>query len=132
MTLRQNKNLKTIGIFNDSFPPIMDGVALTAQNNAYWLYHMNQPVCVITPKAPDYIIDEPYPVYRYSSFPLFFHRPYRIGIPELDMPFQNTLDRIPFGLVHAHCPFTSGQLALRIAKKKENTFGGNISFKISR
>lgn len=119
MGLIHNESLKTIGIFNDSFPPIMDGVALTAHNTAYWLYRKNQPVCVITPKAPDYIIDEPYPVYRYSSLPLFFHRPYRIGIPELDMSFQNTLDRIPFGLVHAHCPFTSGQLALRIAKERK-------------
>ena len=103
MNLIHYKNLKTIGIFNDSFPPIMDGVALTAQNTAYWLYRMNQSVCVVTPKAPNYKMDEPYPVFRYSSFPLLFHRPYRIGVPEIDMAFQNTLDRVPFGLVHAHC-----------------------------
>ena len=29
--------MKTIGIFNDSFPPIMDGVSLATQNYAYWL-----------------------------------------------------------------------------------------------
>lgn len=110
---------KTIGIFNDSFPPIMDGVAVTVQNSAYWLYRMNEPVCVVTPRAPNYSINEPYPVYRYSSLPLVLRRPYRLGLPEFDLTFQDKLDRIPFGIVHAHCPFTSGHLALKVAKQNK-------------
>ncbi len=117
-TLSSEKS-KTIGIFNDSFPPIMDGVAVATQNSAYWLYRMNQPVCVVIPRIPNYTIDEPYPVYRYSSLPLISRRPYRLGFPKIDLAFQNTLDKIPFGLVHAHCPFSSGHLALRVAKKKK-------------
>ncbi len=110
--------IKTIGQFNDSFPPIMDGVAVTVANYAYWLYRMNQPVCVITPKTPDYILEEPYPVHRYNSLPLILRKPYRIGMPDLDISFRNTLERIPFSLVHAHCPFTSGHVALRIAHER--------------
>ena len=116
--LKNDKPL-TVGIFNDSFPPIMDGVAVTVQNSAYWLYRMNQPVCVVTPRAPHYVNDEPYPVYRYSSLPLILRRPYRLGIPEIDLTFQDKLDRVPFGLVHAHCPFTSGHLAMRIAHERK-------------
>lgn len=112
----------TIGLFNDSFPPIMDGVALSVQNSAYSLYKKNQPVCVITPKSPNYVINEPYPVYRYSSIPFISHQPYRIGIQEVDISFQNTIDKIPLSLVHAHCPFTSGQIALQIAKKRNIPF----------
>lgn len=112
----------TIGLFNDSFPPIMDGVALSVQNSAYSLYKKNQPVCVITPKSPNYVINEPYPVYRYSSIPFISHQPYRIGIKEVDISFQNTIDKIPLSLVHAHCPFTSGQIALQIAKKRNIPF----------
>lgn len=119
MDQKQSKKLNTIGVFNDSFPPIMDGVALTVQNYAYWMYRMNQPVCVVTPKAPNYLNDEPYPVFRYSSFPLLFHHPYRLGVPEIDITFQNSIDRVPFGLIHAHCPFSSGHLALRIAKERK-------------
>lgn len=111
-----------IGLFNDSYPPIMDGVALTVQNSAYALYQKNQPVCVITPKAPDYIIDEPYPVYRYSSIPLISHQPYRVGVKDVDISFQKTIEKIPLSLVHAHCPFTSGHLALKIAKKRNIPF----------
>ncbi len=112
----------TIGLFNDSFPPIMDGVALSVQSSAYSLYKKNQPVCVITPKSPNYVINEPYPVYRYSSIPFISHQPYRIGIKEVDISFQNTIDKIPLSLVHAHCPFTSGQIALQIAKKRNIPF----------
>ncbi len=112
----------TIGLFNDSFPPIMDGVALSVQNSAYSLYMKNQPVCVITPKFPNYVINEPYPVYRYSSIPFISHQPYRIGIKEVDIPFQNTINKLPLSLVHAHCPFTSGQIALQIAKKRDIPF----------
>ena len=38
-----------IGIFNDNFPPIMDGVGFTAQNYAYWLHEKGNEVAVITP-----------------------------------------------------------------------------------
>jgi glycosyltransferase involved in cell wall biosynthesis len=108
-----------IGIFNDSFPPIMDGVSVAVQNTAYWLYRMNEPVCVFTPKAPDYTLTEPYPVFRYSSVPLPLRKPYRLGLPEIDLNLQDKMDRISFSLVHAHCPFTSGQLALRVAREQK-------------
>ena len=115
-------NLKTIGIFNDSFPPIMDGVSLTAQNYADWLYQKKQPVCVITPKSPNYSDNEPYPIYRYTSVPIIGRKPYRIGLPDIDFSFKTEIENISFGLVHAHCPFSSGKLALSIAKKQKIPF----------
>jgi len=117
MTPDHNPIMKTVGIFNDSFPPIMDGVSLTVQNYAYWLQKKNQPVCVITPKSPDYEDEEPYPVYRYSSIPIIGRKPYRLGFPNIDISFKSEIEHISFGLVHAHCPFTSGLLALQIARE---------------
>jgi len=111
--------LKTIGIFNDSFPPIMDGVSLATKNYAYWLHQKGQPVCVITPKSPNYVDNEPYPIYRYASVPILGRKPYRIGLPEIDHQFKSVIDNVDFGLVHAHCPFSSGNLALTIAKKQK-------------
>ncbi|MDD3080231.1 MAG: glycosyltransferase [Paludibacter sp.] len=122
MSILKNNKIRTIGLFNDSYPPIMDGVAMVTKNTAHWLYQMNQPVCVVTPKTPNYTITDPYPVYRYFSLPFIFRRPYRFGLSEFDFSFQDTINRIPFGLVHAHCPFTSGLLALRIAKKQKIPF----------
>jgi len=111
--------LKTIGIFNDSFPPIMDGVSLTAQNYAYWLQKKDQAVCVVTPKAPNYSDNELYPIYRYTSFPILNRKPYRFGMPDLDFLYKQQINKVSFGLVHAHCPFSSGKEALRIAKKQK-------------
>jgi len=116
------ENLKTIGIFNDSFPPIMDGVSLATQNYAYWLHQKKQPVCVITPKSPNYSDNEPYPIYRYTSIPIIGRKPYRIGLPKIDHTFNAEIENISFGLVHAHCPFSSGRLALSIAKKQKIPF----------
>ena len=109
---------KVIGLFNDSYPPIIDGVALTVQNYAYWLHRKNQPVGVITVKAPHCEDTAAYPVYRYTSFPLLLRRPFRVGAPALDRKFQKTIQTIPFKIVHAHCPFSSAGVALRVARQQ--------------
>lgn len=111
--------MQNIGLFNDSYPPIIDGVAITVQNYAKWMYQQGRDVCVITPKAPDYTDMDPFPVYRYPSIPLVNRKPYRLGLPDIDIAFQTKIEKIPFSLVHAHCPFTSGLLALKIAKERK-------------
>lgn len=110
-----------IGIFNDNFPPIMDGVGFTAQNYAYWLHEKGNEVAVITPYAPNSqaVIDEaPYPIYRYVSIPIPFRAPYRYGLPYIDCSFMYQWRKLQFELVHTHCPFTSGHLAYRAARRQ--------------
>lgn len=107
-----------IGLFNDCFPPIMDGVSLTMQNYAYWLNKKAGNVCVVTPKSPHAVDDEEYPVYRYSSLPIPMRKPYRLGFPRIDWPFHERIRKLSFRLVHAHCPFSSGQLAMKIAREQ--------------
>lgn len=107
-----------IGLFNDCFPPIMDGVSLTTQNYAYWLNRKAGNVCVVTPKSPDAVDEEEYPIYRYSSIPIPMRKPYRLGFPRIDWPFHERIRKLSFDLVHAHCPFSSGGLALKIAREQ--------------
>ncbi len=107
-----------IGLFNDCFPPIMDGVSLTTQNYAYWLNRKIGNVCVVTPKSPNVKDEEDYPIYRYSSIPIPMRKPYRFGFPRIDWPFHEQINQLSFELVHAHCPFSSGALAMRIAKSQ--------------
>ena len=110
------------GIFNDNFPPILDGVALTAQNYAYWLHEKGHDVSVITPYAPksmDVIKNAPYPIYRYTSVPIPRRHPYRYGLPHIDPFFMHQWRKMQFDLVHAHCPFTSGDLAYAAAQKQQ-------------
>ncbi|WP_321479559.1 glycosyltransferase [uncultured Bacteroides sp.] len=108
-----------IGLFNDCFPPIMDGVSLTTQNYAYWLHKKTQNVCVVTPKSPEAKDEGEYPVYRYSSIPIPMRKPYRLGFPRIDWPFHERINRLSFELVHAHCPFSSGALAMQISRSQK-------------
>ena len=110
------------GIFNDNFPPILDGVGLTAQNYAYWLHEKGHDVSVITPYAPnsrEVIEAAEYPIYRYTSIPIPFRHPYRYGLPYVDAFFWRHWKKLKFDLVHTHCPFTSGQLAYSAAHKQQ-------------
>lgn len=105
-----------LGIFSDSYPPIMDGVALTVRNYAYWLNKSNFRPYIITPEYPGYSDTDEFTVLRYHSVPILMRKPYRLGLPKIDHNFNQELKGIPFSLVHAHSPFSAGLLALRIAK----------------
>lgn len=110
-----------IGIFNDNYPPVLDGVAITAQNYAYWLKEKGNDVSVITPYAPnmqEVIATASYPIHRCLSIPIPFRPPYRFGLPFLDLPFMLNCSKMKFDLVHAHCPFTTGTLACKITQRQ--------------
>lgn len=111
-----------VGQFNDSFQPITDGVATVTRQYALHLGNLlgeNGCSYVITPSCPGYIDDDQaYRVIRYRSMPSTVRPPYRIGLPDLDATLRKTLQAIPFDLVHTHCPFGSGRLALKIAQSR--------------
>lgn len=109
------------GIFNDNFPPILDGVALTAQNYAYWLHRTGHDVRVITeyiPKMEKVMKEAPYPIDRIPSIPIPFRHPYRYGLPYMSPAFMHRLRKMQFELVHAHCPFITGHMAYDVAQKQ--------------
>ncbi len=105
------------GLFNDSFPPILDGVTLTVENYAHWLHESGRMPCVVTPWNPERE-DYAYPVMRFFSLPIASRHPYRYGYPKLDPFIWQRLRDTDFKLVHAHCPFSSGRLAVYVKKKQ--------------
>ena len=120
------------GMFNDSYPPIIDGVSIATKNYATWLNRLVGPSCVVTPDVPGYYDSEEFPVYRYFSLPLSARPPYRFGMnfvgevhekrrrgKDLTEKLVMNVFDIPFDLVHAHCPFSSGLLSRRIATVRE-------------
>ena len=106
-----------VGLFCDCFPPVMDGVSVCMQNYAEWMQKKTGRVCVVTPNVPgtDYG-SLPYKVLDYFSVPVPRRHPYVTGIAELDPAYLARISRIGFRIVHAHCPFTSGHAALRVAR----------------
>ncbi len=108
----------TVGLFNDSYYPIMDGVANTVRNYAYWYNKKYGKSYVITPKFPKYIDHEEFEVIRYISTNLPLRYPYRLGMPIIANQTKKMIKQIDFDILHVHCPFSSGKLALNLAKDK--------------
>lgn len=110
------ESLNLYGIFNDSFPPILDGVTLTVENYVYWLRTLGKNTCVVTPWNPiSTHVD--YDVMKYLSLPIHSRKPYRYGYPKLDPFIWKRLRETDFRLVHAHCPFSSGRLGVYVKNK---------------
>jgi len=105
------------GLFNDSFPPVLDGVTLTVQNYARGLIDLGHKVAVVTPWNPVTPDHNGVDLMRYFSLPIWNRRPYRYGYPKLDPFIWQKLRKRPFKLVHAHCPFSSGRLAAYCSKR---------------
>ena len=106
------------GQFSDSLAPIMDGVAITVQNYVHWLNKIHAPSFAIGPRVHNYK-DTDYHILRYKTLPLHISGPYRLGVPRIDRSFNNRIGLIPFDIVHAHCPFVSGNYALSLSRKRK-------------
>lgn len=108
-----------IGLFNECFPPVMDGVSVCVQNYAYWLQKKVGGVAVITPNVPGASYNYDYEVINYLSMPVPFRHPYVTGIPEIDPRTLRKVNSMKFRIVHAHTPFTTGGFATRVAKSQK-------------
>lgn len=102
-----------IGLFNDSFPPTIDGVAQTVKNYAAILHKNHCDVTVVTPKYKDAVDAFPFEVFRYQSIPLDHRIGYRAGNP-FNPDTLIKLRKKKFDLIHIHAPFASSVLAANI------------------
>lgn len=98
---------------------MLDGVTLAVQNYVDHLVKAGEEVTVVTPWNP---VAPPHPHFgmkRYFSLPIYNRRPYRYGYPWFDPWIWHAVKKIPFDLVHAHCPFSSGRLAAYAARQHD-------------
>lgn len=98
-----------IGLFNDSFPPMIDGVAQTVKNYAENLHKMDAKVTVVTPKYKNVVDEYPYEVFRYHSIPVGKRVGYRAGNPFEPLALMK-LRKMHFDIMHIHAPFASSML----------------------
>ncbi|MDD3693407.1 MAG: glycosyltransferase [Oscillospiraceae bacterium] len=101
-----------IGLFNDSFPPTIDGVAQAVKNYAMVLNN-HCDVTVVTPEYKGVVDDYPFEVFRYQSIPLDKRIGYRAGNP-FNIETLLKLRRKHFDLMHVHAPFASSVLVQNI------------------
>lgn len=110
----------TIGIFNDSFYPMTDGVISVIDNLARRLIKYAD-VIVFVPAYKNKPYDDnifPFKVVRCKSLKISF-LDYSLPMPKLDRRFQKALNKYKLDIVHIHSPFSLGIAGLNYAKKNK-------------
>lgn len=104
-------NNPTVCLLNDSFPPLIDGVANAVKNYAENLPTFGFDPVVITPAHPDAEdTGRPYSVVRYPSIDLRNKTGYMAGIP-FSPELVRQLEGRKISILHSHCPIASTILA---------------------
>lgn len=104
----------SVCLLNDSFPPLIDGVANAVVSYAKWLPEQDFDPVVITPAYPG--ADDSslsYPVIRYPSIDLRSWMGYLAGIP-FSPEIVRQLEGRTVSLLHTHCPIASTLLARQL------------------
>lgn len=97
-------------LLNDSFPPVIDGVANAVVNYARVIWGRYGRCTVVTPEYPGVKDEYPFPVVRYPSIDTTRLAGYRTGNP-FDPATVARLGGMGFDILHCHCPVTSAMLA---------------------
>ena len=100
-----------ICLMNDSFPPVIDGVANTVLNYAEIINSELGKATVVTPEYPGVQDNFPFPVVRYTSMSITEKIcSYRMGYP-FSASKLDSLTSSGFDIIHSHCPFASMVMA---------------------
>ena len=108
---------RSICLINDSFPPVIDGVANAVTNYATVIQKGYGNATVVTPYYPD--ADDsayPFPVLRYPSIDMTKLVGYRAGFP-LSPELMEQVEGRHIDLIHSHCPVTSTVLARMLRQR---------------
>ncbi len=106
----------TIGLFNDSFPPTIDGVANVTVNYAEIIDRDFGRAVVATPFYPDVTDNYAFEVVRYPSANIPNQMGYRAGYP-FDPVVLSDLEEKKIDLIHTHCPLISTILARMLRRR---------------
>ena len=108
---------RSICLVNDSFPPVIDGVANAVTNYAAVIQRDYGDATVVTPYYPD-ADDSVYsfPVLRYPSIDMTRLVGYRAGFP-LSPELMEQVESRHIDLIHSHCPITSTVLARMLRQR---------------
>ena len=107
----------TIGLFEDSFYPLMDGVIMVVDNYARKLAKYAD-VVVFAPRYRKKFDTStlPYKVVRTRSIKMPIVD-YSLPLPKLDRKFLKEVEKYHLDVVHIHSPFSLGKVGIHYAKK---------------
>lgn len=108
----------TIGLFIDTYFPMIDGVIMVVDNYAKRLVKYAN-VIVFAPETPGVKYDDSkfeYKVVRCKSLKLPIVD-YSLPLPKLDKKFKEELKKTKLDIVHIHSTFSLGKVGINYAKK---------------
>lgn len=118
-----------IAEFTDSFIPIVDGVGRVVENYATHLADKGHECYVMAPMTNSgYRGGLKYELVDFHSLRVV-GQPYKLGLPLMDTHFLMRMNDIKLDIVHAHSPFTAGQMAYNYANKRKIPLVGTFHSK---
>ncbi|NMP36581.1 MAG: glycosyltransferase family 4 protein [Clostridiales bacterium] len=105
-----------VGIFNDSFPPVIDGVSQVLVNYGKILTEKGCKVTVVTPRYKGAVYNYPYEVMTYTSFNPGERIGYRVGIPFGPKKIAEARNK-NFDIMHIHAPLASSVMVRNVNRK---------------
>ncbi len=106
-----------IGLFIDTYFPLIDGVIMVVDNYAKELSKYAEVVVVVPSITKDY--DDkihPYKIIRIKSIKVPTTE-YHLATPIVDIKVTDELKMENFDIIHIHSPFAIGRLGIKLAKK---------------
>lgn len=106
-----------IALFNESFPPLIDGVNIVVQNYCKELKKMGDTPIAVVPHMKNETNNFDYEVMRFNSFNIVKSFGYPIGNPVPLSLIRKLISEKP-DILHAHSPFVASLIARQVRKKR--------------
>ena len=110
------KEKLSVCLLNDSFPPVIDGVANAVLNYARIIQEGLGSTVVGVPDYPGVTDSYPFPVVRYPSFDTTKLVGYRAGYPFSPRALDALAEFAP-DIIHSHCPVMSTVMARALRER---------------
>lgn len=104
-----------VGIFTESYPPLINGVSTSVQTLMAELERAGHSVCVFTSRYPRYTDERP-DVYRYPSVNAIVEPDYVLPIP-FSARIKATIPKLGLDIIHSQSPFFLGLIARHVANQ---------------
>lgn len=101
-----------IGIFSESFRPLVNGASYSVQSFAKHLTEMGHEVHVFAPHYPDYEDPDDYPVHRYPGILTPYEQGYNIAVPFWP-PMVQIMRKARLQIIHTQSLFLLGVAGAR-------------------
>ena len=102
-----------VGLFTEIYRPVINGVVASVEALASGLQSSGHEVFCFAPSMPGTARFEG-GVHRIPSLPLPVRTPYRLTLPLVSRRVNAVIKKL--SLIHAHSPFVTGWLGLRIGR----------------